>query len=75
MRNRALIMLGVVALLGLYTGEKVAVLFPAHPAAAISHLLPSDPGQALALMVLAMGAVCFILAGWLTLTGKGSYGH
>ncbi|HEX4048934.1 MAG TPA: metallophosphoesterase, partial [Elusimicrobiota bacterium] len=36
MRRRILAVLGVVALLGFYTGAKVADLFPAHPVAAMA---------------------------------------
>jgi predicted MPP superfamily phosphohydrolase len=36
MRNRLLVVLGVVALLGLYTGLKLADVFPAHPIAAMA---------------------------------------
>ena len=36
MRRRFAVVLGVVALLGIFTGEKVADLFPAHPFAAMA---------------------------------------
>jgi hypothetical protein len=35
MRNRFLVVLGVVALLGFYTGEKAADIFPRHPLVAM----------------------------------------
>jgi predicted MPP superfamily phosphohydrolase len=36
MRSRSFVFLGVIALLGLYTGLKAADVFPAHPAAAMA---------------------------------------